>query len=1091
MKKNNLLERLLAKTNKRPQRFLLFLLFFVSLLSAQNAIAQERTLSGTVVDKENIPLPGVSVIVKGTSNGAQTDFDGNYQINVPQEGAVVLTFSYIGYKTQEVTVGASNTVNIVIEEDVDQLEEVVVVGYGTQKKQSVLGAVGTTDSETLKEQGNVRNLTDALTGAIPGLSILSASGMPGGNSDMGGTNMYAESQILIRGRTTWNDSSPLILVDGIERDMNDIDISEVATVSVLKDASATAVFGVKGANGVILITTKRGKEGKSKFTIEGEMYFETASQLASTVGLPEAARARNIALERTRRLNQGLWNEHYLSDTEIGYYRDNTYPYAYQNIRWEDELIKDYSTSYRLNATASGGTEKVKYFTSASFNHTGGILNAQDLGQGYVPDYSYDRFNIRTNFDFQVTKSTKVTANFSGMYGVQSSPPANQRQGLFGGLNSFSGDLPVIVYEDGIYGARDGSYDHQNSFFQLNFGGVESNPRTQINMDYTITQKLDVITKGLTIAGKLAYDNMFRTNGRETNDSGYITKTIDESFYLDGGYYDYETGTYMINGAPADMSDGGPYVVYDIPGTGDEGFGWEKSPNTYDPESVGNLSTTDRNLYYEVALRYARKFGVHNFTGLAMFSRQQRERGSNWPEKREDWVSRITYDYDSRYLFEVSGAYNGSQKFGPGYRFDFFPSFSVGWVVTNEAFMENVDWLSNLKVRYGNGLVGNDRVNTGSTWPYLTTYGTYGFSGRERAFYGYNSAYTEYNRYSEGNPGNPDLRWEKASKQNIGIELGAFKNKLVLEVDVFKEHRTDMLISAGQRENSVGPLTGKPAPPANLGEAKSHGGEILLTYRNRWNDLGYWVSTNWSVARSEVINLESAELLMPHQKPEGFPIGQSRTGITTGILRSWDDVYSNTGASDATRNGNILPGDVAVLDFNGDGLYQSADDSAPFQYPTYPQNNYGISFGGDYKGFDLSVRFVGAYNATRRVNPELFWRNNLFVPEFYLEHTATPEYDDGDGRFPELWLDDAKPDNPTGDFKEFDGSFIRLQSAQIGYSLPKKWLEPLRIDNFKVYVNGRNLFLWAKMPDDVAGLDDPGRNYPQTKQVNFGVRLGF
>lgn len=1091
MKQNNFLKRLLAKNNKRHKCILLCLMVFVSLLNVQNALGQERSISGKVVDENNDPLPGLSIILQNSSIGTETDFNGLYQISIPDDETSVLEFSFIGYTLQSITVGSSNVIDVAMVPDVGALEEVVVIGYGTQKKQSVVGAIGVATSEDIKEQGNVRNLTDALTGAIPGLSILSGSALPGGDGEMGGTNMYTESEILIRGKTTWNDSSPLILVDGVERTMNDIDINEVASVSVLKDASATAVFGVKGGNGVILITTKRGKTGRSRFRIEGEMSFETASDLASTVELPEAARARNIGLERIRRLNQGLWNQHYLSDTEIGYYRDGTYPYAYQNIRWEDEMLKEYSTSYRVNASASGGTEKVKYFSSASFNHVGDILNSQDLGQGYIPSYTYDRINIRTNFDFQITKSTKVTANFSGMFGVQSSPPSNQRQGLFGGLNQYSGDSPILIYEDGIYGAYDGTYRHQNSFAQLNFGGVESNPRTQINMDYSISQGLDVITKGLKVTGKLAYDNIFRTEGRRTRDSGYITKTIAKEFYLEGGFYDYDTETYMINGAPADMSDGGPYVVYETPSTGGEGFGWEKRPNTFDEEEVGNLNNAERNLYYEAALRYQREFGVHNVSGLAMFSRQYRERGSNWPSKREDWVGRVTYDYDSRYLLEVNGAYNGSEKFGPGYRFDFFPSVAAGWVISNESFMENVDWLSNLKVRYSYGLVGNDRVNTGSTWPYLTTYGTYNFSTRERAYFGYPTAYSELNRYSEGNPGNPDLRWEKALKQNLGFEIATFNNRLNVSIDVFKEDREDMLIAANTRANSIAPLFGKAAPPANLGEAKSHGGEIELTYRNSWDDLNYWISTNWSVARSEIIYRESPELALPHQKAEGFPVDQTRSGISTGIIQSWDDLYNATGASDATRNGNILPGDVAMLDFNSDGQYLGSDDTVPYEFPTYPQNNYGISFGGDYKGVDVSIRFVGAYNTTRNVNPSLFWNNNLFVPEFYLENTWSPEYNVSNPTFPALWLDNGKPDNPTGQFHEYDGSFVRIQSAQIGYTLPKRWIKPLRISSFKIYANGRNLALWTNMPDDIAGIDDPGKNYPQTKQINFGVSVGF
>jgi len=1091
MKQSNFLKRLLAKNDKRPESILLFLLVFVMLVSTQNVLGQNRTISGKVVDENNSPLPGLNVILKGTNTGTQTDFNGLYQINVPAEGKAILEFSYLGYADQSISVGVKKVIDIAMVPSSEALDEVVIVGYGTQKKESVVGAIGQADAKDLQRQGNSTNLSDALTGMIPGLSVLSTSGLPGGDFIASDTKIFTPNELLIRGKSTWNDASPLILVDGVERLMGDVDISEVASVSVLKDASATAVFGVKGGNGVILITTKRGQTGKSRFNIEAEYSFETPSDQITVAPVPESAIARNIGLERVRRFNQGLWDELYYSDEEVGYFRDGTYPYAYQNMDWSDVLFKDVTKSYRVNASASGGTENVKYFASASFNHQGDLMNSQDLGQGYTPSYSNDRFNIRTNFDFKVSESTNITANFAAQHSVRSTPPSNTREGLFAGPSQYSGDIPNLQYEDGVYGSDDARFKASNSFYRLNFLGVETQPRTNITMDYGLSQKLDVITKGLEITGKLAYDNTFRTSGRGVNDDGNTTKSIDKNFYLEGGYYDQETETYMLNDEIADMDE---WTAYTEPDGGAEGFGFAKQPNSYDAESINSsaIGASIRTLYYEAALRYNRSFDKHSFTRLAMFSRQYREKGSNFPGKREDWVGRVTYDFNSRYFIEANGAYNGSEKFGPERRFEFFPSVAGGWMVSNEKFMKKVEWLNKLKVRYSYGLVGNDRVGSTSTWPYATVYETWGYGGSGETYYGYPDGYSGNtgNNYSEGTPGNEYLQWETATKQNLGFEIATFNNSLTISVDLFKEDREDMLIGANDRRNSVPPLFGKPAPAANLGASKSHGAEVDIRYNNSINAFNYFVSVNWAVARSEVVFKESPDLILPHQAPEGKPLAQTSTALGTGFINSWDDLYTSTGGPNSSSNSSLLPGDIVLLDFNSNGRYDGSFDNVPYGYPTYPQNNYGLALGGDYKGIDISARFVGAYNATRRVDPSLFWSDNMFTPDDILDKTWSPEYNNSNPSYPALALD-GKIYNPKGHYAEHDGSFLRLQSLQIGYSLPQRWLDPLRIRTFKLYVNGRNLFLWTKMPNDGVGSDNRGKNYPTKKQFSIGLNLGF
>jgi TonB-linked SusC/RagA family outer membrane protein len=1064
----------------------LFTLFAVFMFNYSLSFGQ-NLIKGKVIDENGNPISFATVIIEGTSTGTSTNIDGTFSLNasVGQK----LNVRFVGYKTEVIEITALNKeLFITLKEEATNLEDVVVVGYGTQKKASVVGAIASTTSEEIKTQGNVSNLTDALTGAIPGVTVLSVSGMPGGDYESG-TKIYTPSEILIRGKTTWNSSAPLILVDGVERLMNDIDINEVESISVLKDASATAVFGMKGGNGVILITTKRGVQGKAKFNIEAETSFETPSKLIATADIPTSAMARNYALERTRRFNSAIWNELYLADDEIGYYRDGTYPYAYQNLDWQDVLLKDFTKSSRVNLSASGGTDRVRYFASTSFNHVGDIMNSEDLGQGYLPSYSYDRFNVRSNFDFNITKTTKLQANFSGMYGVRNSPPSNTREGLFAGISSQSGDMPILIYEDGVYGAEDARFKASNPYERLNFLGTRTYPRTMINMDYTLVQKLDFLTEGLSLSGKLAFDNTFRNEGKSINDAGHIQKTINKEFYLRGGYYDYETETYMLDGGVANMDD---WTFYDVPTGGYEGFGWVKTPNKYDAEAV-NVSDAERNLYYELQLRYDRSFGKHSVTGLAMFSRFESTRGSGWPQKREDWVGRITYDYDDRYFFETNGAYNGTEKFGPEYRFDFFPSVAAGWLLSNENFIKNnFNWIDKLKIRYSIGKVGNYNVNAGGQWPFATIWDYYSFGYSGATYYGYPSTYSQYPKYNEGNPGNPDLHWEKARKQNLGFEFEALRKRISFTADIFNEYRWDMLIGANERQNTVAPTTGKPAPAANIGEAKSHGAEIELTYRHSIrNKLHLWVSGKWAMARSEVIYKESADLMLPHQKPEGKPIGQTTTGISVGFIESWDDMYSSTRSSDASDQTMLMPGDLIMLDFNSDGKYNSSDDRVPYGYPTYPQNNYGFDFGGTLGGFDLVVRFLGAYNTTRNISPNLFWADNLYFPTSIRNATWSPQYNNADPSYPALALGDSKTYIPLGAWTHHDGSFLRLQSVQLSYNLPKNWVKKVDISNVKLYVNGRNLFLWTKMPDDGVGMDSPGKNYPTKKQINFGFNIQF
>jgi TonB-linked SusC/RagA family outer membrane protein len=1065
------------------KKFKIFKIFVLLLTIGFQAYGQSQKIEGKVTDDVGQPLPGATVIIVGTSQGAVTDFDGAFTLKASPGDK--LNFSFIGFKSQTITVGKQLVVNVQMVADTEGLDEVVVVGYSTQKKATVVGSITQATSEDLKRQGNINNITDALSGAIPGVTILPTTGLPGGGGDIDGAN-YTETEILIRGKSTWNNSSPLILVDGIERTMNDIEINEIETISVLKDASATAVFGMKGGNGVILITSKRGLIGKPKLTFEVNQSFENISKYPVNANTYNALVARNRAIINEVDVKPTSW-AFYQPDAVLQHYLDQDLPFAFPDNNWRDIMLKDFASSQRINMNVAGGTQFVKYFGSLSYNHQGDIFVTQNLGQGYDPEFSYDRFNFRTNFDFTISKSTQFSLNLSGLYGKQQRSGAGTSS-LFSVVSGHSPDVPVIQYEDGVYGFS-GQYDliGQNEFVNINYSGTNVDNRTELNSDFTLNQKLDFLTKGLSFKARLAFDNIFTTNGPEVSDSGVLTKLIRPEFYLNGGSYNYDTQQYEINGVPVDMIGEG-YAIYNYPTGGSDGFEWVPQPLGFSSESVNgaNANRAKNTLYYEASLSYARSFGKHAVSALALVSRQKTETGSSWPQKREDYVGRVTYDYNSLYFGEVNGAYNGSEKFGPGYKFDFFPSVAVGWNIANEALVKkHASFINNLKVRYSIGVVGNDRVN-GQQWGYITTWNQGGpfADDDDNGRFGLNRA-NSYLKYNEGSPGNPFLRWEKSTKQNIGVEFGFLKGLISGSVDVFNEDRNDILVAGNDRV--IPHIFGQTPPAANIGQVKSNGYEIeVFLSKKLKNGINYRIGGSWTRAVNKTIYREDAELKPFYQKLAGYPIGQIRLTQQTGFIQSWDDLYN--GANSINNNIDLLPGDFRFMDYNANGAIDP-DDAAPYGYPVYPLNTYTGNLSVGYKGWDLNVLLYGTTSTTREVSYSNFQYNSASIQQFYIDATFTPEYGNQNPTYPSIAL--QKGNSGAGTFNYYDGSILRLRSIEIAYTLPKKWSKVIGTSKTRLYANGNNLFVWTDMPADGEGSDKLGKNYPLKKVITIGANIQF
>ena len=643
-----------------------------------NSTFLAETINGVVTGETGDPLVGASVTEKGTNNSAVTNVDGSFVITVANSKAV-LVVSYVGYTSKEIAVsGKQRPLSIQLTPSAQAMEDVVVVGYGKQKKESVVGAITQTTGKVLQRSGGVSNIGAALTGNVPGVITVQGTGMPG----------LEDPQIFIRGQGTWNSSGPLILVDGIERPMSGVDIGSVESISILKDASATAVFGVKGANGVVLITTKRGVEGKANINVIVNSTLKVPSRLPQKYDAYDALQIRNMAIERELGVSPGSWAD-YVPQAIIDKYRNPANQIErerYPNIDWQDESLKKLATAQNANLSISGGSNFVKYFTSVDYLHEGDIMKIPDNGKGYNPGFYYDRLNIRANLDFKLTNTTTLSTNLSGLHGKRQTTNSGFEYSWYQGIYGNAPDLYYPQYPDGSYGYYPlNPVATNNPALILGNNGVRNEKTTQITTDFVLNQDLSPLVKNLSFRGSYSLDNTFLAVGGITDGGSAITKWVDPT----NGEIRYG------NTAGVNQFD---YVVPQ----------WGVAADEF------QNGATRRRRVMQAQLNHSAKMGRHNITTMGLFMRNESAQGSSFPEFREDWVFRSTYNFANRYFAEFNGAYNGSQKFGPNYRFDFFPSAAVGWTITNEKFMQNLDWLTLLKLRGSYGLVGNDNVGGNS-----------------------------------------------------------------------------------------------------------------------------------------------------------------------------------------------------------------------------------------------------------------------------------------------------------------------------------------------------------------------------------------
>lgn len=1032
--------------------------------------AQTR-ITGNVKDESGLEMIGSSVIQKGTSNGVITDVNGNFSIVLKPNGAKILQISMIGYTKEDVDVSKSTAVKITLKENKVALGEVVVVGYGTQKKVSVTGAISSVSNKDLKDIP-VSSVSNALTGKIAGLVTRQVSGRPGEDG----------AQLFIRGIASFNSTEPLILVDGIERSFDQIDPDDIENISVLKDASATAVYGVRGANGVILVTTKRGSDGKTKIS------FSTEYGITNFISIPRQLNAENTArLQREGTLNEGLipsdianTNSYPTSEYDMYLYRTQLSPFTHPDNNLVDMFTKA-GNQQKYNFNLSGGNKTLKYFVALGYFNQDGMFQT-DINEirklptvqklmslspavdkalkvpDYNPAYNFKRITARSNLDIQVTDDLKIGIDMSYRFGRENRPDAysiidggadGENMRLFAVFIRNPPQAMPLLNPNGSFAGAVGRW-RQNPIITMPYTGYDTYFDNSMETSFSLNYDLRKVLRGLTLDGKFAYDNAWENhNGMGLRPSLYSYNPINQAYT--------------------------------------EGL------KSFLPKLASDRTASTISQYGEFAIRYKNTFSKkHNVSGVALVNLTSKSAPSTTANKLaaeyqyvphiyQALIGRVNYDFDNRYLFEVNMGYNGSNRFSEGHRYTLFPAASIGWVLTNESFIPKNDILNFAKFRGSAGQVGNDKLGSFSYY-YQSTYGN-------GAAYSFGStANSTVTGLIEGTLPNDMITWETATKYNIGFDSKWIKSQLSLNVDLFKERRTDILTNPGQYIISAG---SNGLPPSNLGIVENKGFEVELGWNQTIHKFNYYVKGIVAFAQNEIMEKSEAAQPYSYMYQKGHPIWQYFGYQFDGFFNSYEEIAA---APQQFGLSTLVPGDMRYKDINGDGIINTSDKTA-IGYSQVPELTYSGQFGFSYDGFDISLMFQGASRVSVYPNEEIGWDNKsgCFFPEHYNRWTpetqATATYPvlkkGSDGLLNNYFL---------SDFWLKDGSYLRLKNLQVGYSFPKKWFKHSPISSLKIYANGFNLLTWTDikyMDPEVDPSKDNGWYYPQQKVYNMGLNVTF
>ncbi len=1057
----------LAVCKTPPKTLVLALLMMVF---AMPALAQQL-VKGVVVDSNGESVIGATVSQKDNrKNATVTDLDGNFSLKMPGgKGTVVVT--YIGMMQKEMKVTADRVNKVILEEDNSQLDEVVVVGYGQQKKASVVGAITQTTGEVLERAAGIGSVSAALTGNLPGIATIASTGQPG----------EEDPRIYIRGAAAWNqDAQPLVLVDGVKREIKSVDISSVATVSVLKDASATAVYGVEGANGVILITTKRGVEGKARIDVGFNATLKAVSKLPRKYDSYDGYMLRNQAIEHELALGGAASWAYYRPQTFINNFRNQDYTVKpqydaagnylgdysqaerYPNVDWQEEMFKDFCMSYNTNLNFSGGTKFVKYFVAFDFQNEGDLTRVWDNHQGYEGGYTYNRLNVRSNLDFQITKTTQFKVNLAGSNAQQKTPRyyyGNSgeffQQQNWAGAYGMAPNLFPVQFSDGSWGYYPLTSNIANSPKNVATCGYEQKAITRVFTDFALEQDLGFITKGLIARGTISWDNQFNEGERGIIDQHKVKNA----------YMLPEDGI-LLRESAIDANTGFDFY---------ESRDWSTN--------AGKVNYTSRATEMSLQLFWGRQFGDHNVTVMGNWKRRIQAYNTDLEERREDWVFRTTYDFKSRYFAEFNGAYNGSQKFSPDNRFVFFCSGAAGWMLSEEKFMKPLKdkgIIDMFKIRGSYGEIGDD--NAGSRWAYLTIW-----EPTRKFIISLDRSRSPFQGYKEATIANPDLRWATVKKANIGFDYAFLHGMFAGSFDWFRDDRYDIFISGTDR--SVPSYFGAAkTPDINKGKMKNSGFEFELRFNKVLNNgMRFWANTNYTYAKNKIIMKDDPALIPAYRKSQGYSQGQYVSFIDNGFIGTYDELYSVPARE--KDDSQVLIGDHYIVDFNGDGVVDETNDQAPYGHTGNPKHTYNATIGWEYKGWSMFAQLYGVSGVTRDVGLTSF--NNKLLTVYDNGAWWNPATGGGEVVPPRFTTQVSYND---GTQYLYDGSYFRLKNVEIAYTWTKGWIKKLGFTSLKVYVNGNNLFLITKMPDDREsnyGFSGGGGAYPTVRRYNFGFKLNI
>ncbi|MEJ2883545.1 SusC/RagA family TonB-linked outer membrane protein [Pedobacter sp. GR22-6] len=996
--------------------------------ASPSAYRFQQQISGRVTDSVGKPLPGVSLTIKGSKNGTTTDTNGAYQIAAAATD--VLQVKMLGYIGQEILIGDQTRINLVLKEESSNLDEVVVVAFGAQKKLTTIGAQSSLKVADLKQP--VANISNLVAGRVAGIVGVQRSGEPG----------YDNAEIYIRGISTFTSSSPLILVDGVERSFNNIDPEDIASFSVLKDASATALYGVRGANGVIIIQTKKGRGGKTAVNVQ---YDQGMTEFTRLPQFADGITYLNIANEGYRNSFPNDPNPRYSAE-RIAATAAQSDPDLYPNVNWMDVILNPTGQNRRARVNANGGSDKAQYYLSVGYYDETGMFKTDELAN-YNSSMKFGRFNFTSNLTLDVTKTTKVDFGLSGWIS-NGNYPGSGTGSIFNAAYLMT---PVTIpdrYSNGLF-PKIRTTTILNPYTLLTQAGYVTEFRNQLWSNLRLTQNLDFIAKGLSITGMYSFDN-------------YNTHRLARTKTVDG---------YLATGRNADGE-----LIFEQTEVGTNYLGYDRS------------NGGSRQFYLESAINYTKTVDKHNITAMLLYNQSDRVEAfasdfiSSIPFRYMGLAGRTTYAFDNKYLAELNFGYNGSETFAPKKRFGFFPSFGLGWVISEEAFFKNAkDDFSLLKLRFSYGTVGNSNIG-GRRFAYIST-----ITGQGGYNYGQNNINNNIGGINFGDYA-VDVSWERATKYNAGIELKTLKDALSITADVFRENRSGIFRQRGDMPLAVGVAN---LPYANLGKVSNTGIDATVDYQQKLGSLSLGIRGNINWNRAINIDDANAPYPFPWQQRIGRKLGQRFGYIAEGLFQSDDEV-----ANSPYQTGVNKAGDIKYKDLNGDGKIDTYDQ-APIGYGSIPEIVYGFGPTINWKNWSLATWFKGISKVDISLNGDGFQpfalggeRGNLLKE---VSNRWTPENPSSDVLYPRITYGSDNMNYQGSSWWTKNGSFLRLQTLELNYNFSgKKWLSKIGVSNLNIYAIGYNLLTFSefKMWDVELG-DGRGSQYPLLKTYNLGLRCSL